>query len=80
MLDIPAGQLDGSKSMCTSVQRQAAEENEGWQIYQPAPAVDPGMTDVDVADGNEHTHAGTHDTTIDQHATARSACVALCTV
>ena len=65
MLDIPAGQLDGSKSMCTSVQRQAAGEDEGWQINQPDPAVDPSMTDV--TDVNERTHAGTHDATIDQH-------------
>ena len=65
MLDIPAGQLDGSKSMCTSVQRQAAEEDEGWQINQPDPALDPSMTDV--ADVSERAHAGTHDTTIDLH-------------
>ena len=64
MLDILAGQLDGSKSVCTSVQHQAAEEDEGWQINQSYSAVNPGMTNV--ADVNERAYAGTHDNTIDQ--------------
>ena len=60
------------------MQRQAAEGDEGWQIDQPDPAVDPSMTDV--TDVNERTHAGTHDATIDQHDGSNHICVALCTV
>ena len=43
MLDSLADQLDGSKSWCISVQRQAAEEGDGWRINQYNSAVDLGM-------------------------------------
>ena len=43
MLDSFADQRDGSNSWCISVQRQAAEEGDGWRINQYNSAVDLGM-------------------------------------